>query len=238
MTLFSDCADILKHHTRGKASGLFEVNLGQGQDTRVVEVYCDQSGFMGGWLLVQQRETGQQNFNRSWAEYRQGFGSVDAQGRGEMWLGNHNLHLLTNRSESMLRVELEDWEGGVAMAQYSVRVGSEEEGFRLEASHYEGEAGDALGGAGPLLSHTGMRFSTADRDQDSWGEGSCAELYGGGWWYNNCLAANLNGVYYRGKYDPESNSPYEVENGVVWTPYKPADYSLKRVRMSIRPAAF
>ena len=122
MTLFSDCADIMKHHTRGKASGLFEVNVGQGQETRVVEVYCDQSGFMGGWLLVQQRETGLQSFNRSWAEYRQGFGSVDAQGRGEVWLGNHNLHLLTSRSESMLRVELEDWEGGVATAQYGVRV--------------------------------------------------------------------------------------------------------------------
>ncbi|KAJ3585417.1 hypothetical protein NHX12_014136 [Muraenolepis orangiensis] len=179
-------------------------------------------------MFTEQRETGLQSFNRSWAEYRQGFGSVDAQGRGEVWLGNHNLHLLTNQSESVLRVELEDWEGGVAKAQYSVRVGSEEAGFRLEVSNYEGEAGDALGAAGPLMSHSGMRFSTFDRDQDLWGEGSCSELYGGGWWYNNCSAANLNGVYYRGKYRPENNVPYGVENGVVWTPYKPADYSLKR----------
>ncbi|KAK0132168.1 Fibrinogen alpha chain [Merluccius polli] len=233
-----DCADILRQHARGAVSGLFAVRLGEGRDSSVVQVYCDQTGFMGGWLLVQQRETGLHSFNRSWAEYSQGFGSVDAQGRGELWLGNRYLHLLTNQSESLLRVELEDWEGGVATAQYSIRVGAEEEGFRLEVSGYEGGAGDALGGAGPLMSHSGMRFSTFDRDLDRWGEGSCAELYGGGWWYNNCLAANLKGLYYMGKYDPENNAPYKVENGVVWTPYKPADYSLKKVRMSIRPAAF
>ncbi|CAL8241236.1 unnamed protein product [Merluccius merluccius] len=233
-----DCADVLRQHARGAVSGLFAVRLGEGRDSSVVQVYCDQTGFMGGWLLVQQRETGLHSFNRSWAEYSQGFGSVDAQGRGELWLGNRYLHLLTNQSESLLRVELEDWEGGVATAQYSIRVGAEEEGFRLELSGYEGGAGDALGGAGPLMSHSGMRFSTFDRDLDRWGEGSCAELYGGGWWYNNCLAANLKGLYYMGKYDPENNAPYKVENGVVWTPYKPADYRLKKVRVSIRPAAF
>jgi len=198
---------------------VFEVRLGQGPDSRVVQVYCDQSGFMGGWLLIQQRESGQLNFNRSWAEYRQGFGSVDAQGRGELWLGNRQLHLLTNRSESMLRVELEDWEGGVAMAQYSIKVASEREGFRLEVRNYEGDAGDGL------ASHSGRVFSSFDRDQEG-----CAARDGGGWWQHRCPATNLNGLYGRGADRPTG--------GVVWAAYRPAHYSLKRVRMSIRPAAF
>lgn len=193
---------------------------------------------MGGWLLAQQRESGALGFNRTWAEYRDGFGSVDANGNGEFWLGNQNLHLLTSQVESMLRVELEDWEGGVASAEYTIRVGAETEGYPLHVSGYTGDAGDALAmPASNTPSHNGMKFSTFDRDNDVW-EGSCAERYGGGWWYNKCQTANLNGVYYKGAYDPEKNKPYEIENGVVWVTYKLANYSLKTVRMFIRPAAF
>ncbi|GAA6218717.1 fibrinogen alpha chain-like, partial [Lates japonicus] len=49
---------------------------------------------------------------------------------------------------------------------------------------------------------------------------------------------NLNGIYYKGTYDPEKNAPYEIENGVVWVTYKPANYSLKTVKMFIRSTAF
>lgn len=189
---------------------------------------------MGGWLLVQQRESGGVGFNRTWADYRNGFGSVNAQGNGDLWLGNQNIHLLTNHGETMLKVDLEDWEGGVASAEYTIKVGSEEQGYQIDVSGYTGDAGDALVTS---VSHNGMKFSTFDRDNDKWEE-NCAEVYGGGWWYNNCQSANLNGIYHKGAYDPEKNTPYKVENGVVWVTYKPASYSLKTVRMFIRPAAF
>lgn len=189
---------------------------------------------MGGWLLVQQRESGTVSFNRTWAEYRSGFGSVDAKGKGEFWLGNQNLHLLTSQDETLLRVEMEDWEGGVATAEYTVRVGSEEEGYPLHVLGYAGDAGDAL--AMPQ-SHNGMKFSTFDKDNDRWEE-NCAEMYGGGWWYNNCRSANLNGIYYEGTYDPKKNTPYKVANGIVWVTFKKANYSLKTARMFIRSSAF
>lgn len=52
----------------------------------------------------------------------------------------------------------------------------------------------------------------------------------------NCQAANLNGVYYRGGfYDLRNNSPCEIENRVVWVSFRGADYSLRAVRMKIRP---
>ncbi|KAM7376901.1 hypothetical protein PAMA_013600 [Pampus argenteus] len=237
----TDCVEAYRNHLKGETNGLFKIKPGGTNSTEVVEVYCQQEGLMGGWLLVQQRESGAVNFNRTWAEYRKHFGSVDAQGKGEFWLGNQNLHLLTNQGETMLKVELEDWEGGVASAEYLIRVGSEEEGYPLHVSGYTGDAGDALvmpkSKMPSYLSHNGMKFSTFDKDNDKWEE-NCAEMFGGGWWYNNCQAANLNGIYYKGSYDPEKNTPYEIENGVVWVTYKPANYSLKAVRMFIRPTAF
>uniref|UniRef100_A0A8D3DEM0 Fibrinogen C-terminal domain-containing protein n=1 Tax=Scophthalmus maximus TaxID=52904 RepID=A0A8D3DEM0_SCOMX len=236
-----DCVEAHQNHLKGETNGLFSIKPGGADSAALVEVYCQQEGLMGGWLLVQQRESGALGFNRTWVEYRSGFGSVDAQGKGEFWLGNRNLHLLTSRGETMLKVELEDWEGGVAGAEYMIRVGSEAEGFPLHVSGYTGDAGDALtmpkSDTASYLIHNGMKFSTLDKDNDTW-EGNCAEMYGGGWWYNNCQSANLNGIYYRGTYDPEKNTPYKIENGVVWVTYKPADYSLKTVRMFIRPLAF
>lgn len=181
---------------------------------------------MGGWVLVQQRESGALEFNRTWAEYRGGFGSVDAQGRGELWLGNQNLHLLTNQGETLLKVELEDWEGGQTIAEYVIRVGSEEDGYPLHLSAYTGDAGDAL-----APTHSGMKFSTFDRDQDQWEE-NCAEVYRSGWWFNHCLAANLNGIYYK-----DGDDSRGAEEGIVWQTQRPPS-SLKTTRMFLRSSAF
>ncbi|NAU77770.1 fibrinogen-related domain-containing protein [Klebsiella pneumoniae] len=237
-SLFTDCVEAHQYHLKGETNGLFQIRPGGTQSDQVVEVYCQQEGLMGGWLLVQQRESGAVSFNQSWDEYRSGFGSVDADGRGEFWLGNQNLHWLTSQSETLLKVEMEDWEGGAATAEYTLRVGSEEEGFPLHVSGYSGEGGDALVLSGsdmaPSLSHDGMKFSTFDKDNDKWDQ-NCAEVYGGGWWYNRCQSANLNGVYYRGSYNPEKNPA--VHNGVVWSTFN-SSYSLKAVRMFIRSAAF
>ncbi|XP_016053289.1 PREDICTED: fibrinogen alpha chain [Miniopterus natalensis] len=232
-----DCDDVLQTHPSGAQSGLFNIKLPE--SSKIFSVYCDQETNLGGWLLIQQRMDGSLNFNRTWQDYKRGFGSLNDKGEGEFWLGNEYLHLLTLRG-SVLRVELEDWAGHLAYAEYHLRVGSEAEGYVLQVSSYEGTAGDALI-KGSLeegteyTSHAGMQFSTFDRDADRWEE-NCAEVYGGGWWYNNCQAANLNGIYYPGGfYDPRNNSPYEIENGVVWVPFRGEDYSLRAVRMKIRP---
>ncbi|XP_022455401.1 fibrinogen alpha chain [Delphinapterus leucas] len=232
-----DCYDALQTHPSGAQSGIFNIKLPG--SSKIFSVYCDQETGLGGWLLIQQRMDGSLNFNRTWQDYKKGFGSLNDKGEGEFWLGNEYLHLLTLRG-SILRVELEDWAGKGAYAEYHWRVGSEAEGYALQVSSYEGTAGDALIEGSveegtEYTSHAGMRFSTFDRDADKW-EDNCAEVYGGGWWYNNCQAANLNGIYYPGgSYDPRDNSPYEIENGVVWVPFRGADYSLRAVRMKIRP---
>lgn len=234
---FLDCDDIRQKHTSGAKSGIFRIKPA-GSD-KVFSVYCDQETTLGGWLLIQQRLDGSVNFNRTWQDYKKGFGSMDGKGKGEFWLGNENIHLLTQK-DTVLRVELEDWDGNEAYAEYNIHVGSESDGYVLSVSAYEGTAGDALiiGSVEEGIeytAHANMKFSTFDRDSDQWEE-NCAEVYGGGWWYNNCQAANLNGIYYQGgQYDPRNNVPYEIENGVVWIPFRASDYSLKVVRMKIRP---
>ncbi|XP_020849763.1 fibrinogen alpha chain [Phascolarctos cinereus] len=232
-----DCDDVLQIHPSGAPSGLFSIK--PAGSSKFISVYCDQETSLGGWLLIQQRSDGSLNFNRTWRDYKRGFGKVNGKGEGEFWLGNEYLHLLTQR-ESVLRVELEDWDGNEVYAEYNVRVGSEAEGYVLRISSYGGTAGDALIEGSveegtEYTSHANMQFSTFDQDNDQWEE-NCAEMYGGGWWYNNCQGANLNGIYYPGgSYDPRDNSPYEIENGVVWIPFRGSDYSLRTVRMKIRP---
>ncbi|XP_060684782.1 fibrinogen alpha chain [Hemiscyllium ocellatum] len=238
LSRMGDCNDIIQKHAFGDEDGLFKIK--PTGSAGVVTVYCDQSTGLGGWVLVQQRMDGSVNFNRSWAEYKQGFGSIDDQGHGNIWLGNEVLHLLTQK-ENIFRVELEDWSGNEVFAEYTVTVGSESESYRLNIADYGGNAGDALISGISLdsehTSHASMKFSTYDRDNDKWEE-NCAEFYGGGWWYNSCQSANLNGIYYNGGlYDPRNNMPYEIENGVVWVPFKGGDYSLKVVRVKTRSKA-
>lgn len=69
-------------------------------------------------------------FNWTWQDYKRGFSSLNDKGEGEFWLGNDCLHLLTQRG-SVLRVELEDWAGKKAYAEYHFGVGSEAKGYAL-----------------------------------------------------------------------------------------------------------
>ncbi|XP_035664242.1 ficolin-1-A-like [Branchiostoma floridae] len=70
----------------------------------------------GGWTVIQRRQDGSVPFNRTWEEYKLGFGNTS----GEYWLGNDNIHLLTSQENFTLRVDLMDWGGQTAYAEYSL----------------------------------------------------------------------------------------------------------------------
>ncbi|XP_072513254.1 microfibril-associated glycoprotein 4-like [Salminus brasiliensis] len=217
----ADCSDIYDEgHT---LSGLYTVY--PTGDTPV-QVYCDMDCMDhsikdGRWMVIQRRMDGTVNFYRPWDQYKNGFGNRD----GEHWLGLESLFQLTRRKKYELRVDLEDFAGGMAHAKYSsFSVESEAEGYRLHVSGYtDGGAGDAL------VHHNGQKFSTFDKDQDSSTE-NCPLLYFGAFWYNNCHHANINGVYMWG-----AHSRYGY--GVIWNQWKGFYYSLKSVTMKIRPVS-
>lgn len=75
-----------------------------------------------------------------------------------------------------------------------------------------------------LTFHRGSGFWTRDRDNKY----SCGLMWSGGWWYYNCLYANLNGIY-----RPTAKTP--PSDGVIWKDFTGFRESLKRTEMKIRP---
>ncbi|KAL6061899.1 hypothetical protein STEG23_031518 [Scotinomys teguina] len=187
------------------------------------QVYCDMRTDGGGWTVFQRREDGSVNFFRGWEAYREGFGKLT----GEHWLGLKRIHALTTQAAYELHVDLEDFDNGTAYAHYGsfgvglFSVDPEEDGYPLTVADYSGTAGDSL------LKHSGMRFTTKDRDSDH-SENNCAAFYRGAWWYRNCHTSNLNGQYLRG---PHAS----YADGVEWSSWTGWQYSLKFSEMKIRP---
>ena len=60
--------------------------------------------------------------------------------------------------------------------------------------------------------------------------GNCAHFHKGGWWYNACGQTNLNGVWYTGGVYRS-----KFQDGIFWADYGGGFYSMKSVRMLIRP---
>ncbi|KXJ12069.1 Ficolin-2, partial [Exaiptasia diaphana] len=168
-------------------SGRHQVaRLISGEHGPAFQVYCDMTTDGGGWTVFQRRQDGSVDFFRNWQQYKTAFGNLN----GEFWLGNDYIHRLTVRTASILRVEVEDWDGTRKYAKYgSFSVGDESDKYRLRVGSYSGTAGDSLS------YHNNILFSTKDRDNDKDSSGNCATQYTGAWWYNNCHHSNLNGKY-------------------------------------------
>uniref|UniRef100_A0A8C7FD22 Microfibril associated protein 4 n=1 Tax=Oncorhynchus kisutch TaxID=8019 RepID=A0A8C7FD22_ONCKI len=173
----------------------------------------------GKWTVIQRRIDGSLNFYRPWNQYKVGFGNPE----GEYWLGLENIHLLTKRRKYELRVDMEDFEGNRVFAMYSsFFLDSEADGYKLHVT------GFTNGGAGDSLAyHSGLMFSTFDKDQDTWSD-NCAATYYGACWYGSCHYANINGEYLWG-------TSKHYTTSVNWNHWKGYHYSLKAVSIKIRP---
>lgn len=103
------------------------------------ERYCefDLKDTSGGWTVIQKRFNSNypENFNRSWCEYKLGFGALD----NEFWFGNEFIHKLTSDEDMELRVVVEDRSGRKYWAQYSLfAVDTEESNYNLDIGGYRG----------------------------------------------------------------------------------------------------
>ncbi|XP_037085728.1 techylectin-5B-like [Pollicipes pollicipes] len=192
-------------------------------------VFCDMETAGGGWTVFQRRgdDTEQLDFYRDWQSYRDGFGNVS----GQFWLGNELLHRLTYGEPQELRIELEDFDGDKRFARYaSFIVDSEADQYRLHLGNFTGDVGDSMAYASE------QQFSTKDRDNDASAGIDCANHFFGGWWYNACHLANLNGIYLRESTPPANEDGVIVAIGMSWEGWRGHLYSLKRTEMKTRPA--
>ncbi|KAF5889790.1 microfibril-associated glycoprotein 4-like [Clarias magur] len=217
----TDCSDV---YANGQTlSGVYTI---YSTAETPVQVYCDmgcgeRQAEDGKWTVIQRRMDGSVNFYRPWKHYKEGFGNKD----GEYWLGLENLYQLTNKRQYELKVDLKDFEGGSVHAQYAYfSVESEADGYKLHVSGFiNGGGGDSM------ETHNGQKFSTFDKDQDSYPDSDCAKRFLGGFWYNKCHTANPNGVYLWG----QDTTHYAIGN--VWSTWKDSGYGLKYIAMKIRP---
>ncbi|ESO01715.1 hypothetical protein HELRODRAFT_81646 [Helobdella robusta] len=147
---------------------------------------------VNGWIVIQQRVDGSQDFNLPWNDYKSGFGVFDK----NFWLGLEKMHKLTTSADYRLRFEVLMASGWVSDEYDHFKVNSELQMYSLVVFGYSGDNEDVLNSPyNALMIQNGMQFTTFDKDNDLAPTENCAAGSYGGNWYKNCYLINLNGVY-------------------------------------------
>ncbi|KAH8239204.1 hypothetical protein KR032_001780, partial [Drosophila birchii] len=204
-----------KQCPKGLPNGISSIKL---PNEQTFKAPCNSSG----WMTIQTRFDGSENFNRSWASYKQGFGNL----RGEFFIGLEKLHQLTKAQPYELLINLGDRNGTNTYALYdNFQIGNENESYYLKSiGNYSGTTYNALNCS------LNMKFSTYDRDNDKHLR-NCADFLSGAWWFINCGCSSLNGKYYKngGKFPDGISWPIFV--GGKWK----NNISYTFVEMMIKP---
>ncbi|XP_071143570.1 fibrinogen-like protein A [Mytilus edulis] len=163
-----------------KGSGVYSIYPQKSKSDKI-KVYCDMKTDGGGWTVIQRRIDGSTDFEKHWKDFEDGFGDVSK----EFWLGNKYLNYITMKGTYELRIDLVKTNNKKTFAVYSkFSVGDAKTKYRISVGGYHGTAGDYLG------ANNGMKFSTKDQDNDTWGS-NCA-VNNGAWWYYYCSTSELN----------------------------------------------
>ncbi len=212
-----DCSEL------GSYDGLYpsDIYTINPSENLTFDAYCDMDTDGGAWTVFQKRFNGSVDFYQNWDNYTQGFGSLD----GEFWWGLENMYLLISESIEPweMMIQLRDFDNDTAYAKYQSFYISD------EASSYSISLGSNSGTTGDELSHqSNIPFSTYDHDNDASFSRNCAEDRHGGWWYQACGLANLNGRYL---------GPIESRDvtAMSWLDWTYSSLSLKESIMMIRP---
>ncbi|TDG51347.1 hypothetical protein AWZ03_002142 [Drosophila navojoa] len=178
-----------------------------------IYVRCDGQTAGSGWLIIQRRVYGTEDFYRPWEEYRRGFGKM----LEDSFLGLENIYKLTNYQRFELFVKTVSFAGKVNWARYSdFLIGSEDESYVLKS------VGEFSGTEDVLSRNVNSKFSTYDRESSP---RNLSQKYHGGYWYieNGLQSSNPNGKYLK--------HPYHYSYGMHWATTE----SEKSVKMMIRP---
>ena len=169
-------------------SGIYKIHQ---NILKIIQVYCDQTTDGGGWTVFQRRKDGSVNFFRDWENYKHGFGQL----QNEFWLGNENIFTLVLQAlyprGSKLRIDITNNKQIKKYAKYeNFQIGNAITKYMLHVSGFSGTVADNA-----LNKQNQQKFTTFDLDNDHYQPGNCGSRFFGGWWYNACFLAHLNGLY-------------------------------------------
>ncbi|XP_042314580.1 fibrinogen-like protein 1-like protein [Sceloporus undulatus] len=179
-----DCDEMFQAGHR--ESGLYIIRP---DNARKLVVQCYMDG-CNGWTVIQHNTHDTEiTWSETWTTYKYGFGNLEA----DHWLGNEYISLITQQKWYKVRIRLVDADGNHKYAEYdSFVLQNEDNGYALKLGTYEGNAGDSLSNSRLKNMHDNMKFSCKNQDNDRSTLDNCANVHGGGWWYDNCFNAQLN----------------------------------------------
>ncbi|KAK6180807.1 hypothetical protein SNE40_008793 [Patella caerulea] len=169
------------------------------------QVYCEMKS-NGGRTMFQHHQSSSFYFNRTWQEYKDGFGSLAS----DHWLGLDKMYYLTN-SRNYTAVFYMKLANSTSYHHYfdGFVVENEVEGYQMTFSFAHPHSINTLGDS--LTEVKNQYFSTYDNDNDN-SSRNCALDMRSGWWYNDCAPCNPNGELLKPS-DSLKTTDYEV----FWT---------------------
>ncbi|XP_065896393.1 ficolin-1-like [Dysidea avara] len=153
-----------------RKSGIYVIPKLCGVDDQCeAEAYCDTINGGGGWLVVQRRQDGSVDFNRTWVGYEDGFGKLT----GEFWYGLRPLHCLTGKDGWEMRMDLTLTDGNKVILHYEqFKVASAKDKYKLTVGGFQGTTTD------PMAHSNKMYFTTKDSNSDQWDRNCAIHQYG------------------------------------------------------------
>ena len=129
---------MLPHPKRNRTTNCLQIRVGSREILN--NAFCAASKSdpeSNPWLVIQSRQSNLVNFNLTWMEYQRGFGhAIDQR---DFWIGNENLHWLTNKYQCRLKIELTDWYNETRLANYEeFQVLSRNDDYRVQMGGYHG----------------------------------------------------------------------------------------------------
>lgn len=221
----SDCSEVLANGHN--VSGVYTIHpKSRAVDCDSLEVYCDMDTDGGGWTVIQRRGNfgnGENYFVKNWQTYKKGFGNINK----EFWLGNDNIHAITNQDSYSVRIDLKRLNGEERFALYDTfYIDDEEQNYRLHIREFSGTTNDAIS------NHHLSKFYTLDRPNYPTGRKEGDKMHKGGWWLNKYPSSNINGLNRQKilKQDGEMDS-------IVWSGFRFHE-SLAATQIAVRPKKF